>query len=91
MSWPPKAQVVIVVVVEGLKGPALLDADGEGDGYSGICDFLLPDLICFLFYQQSEAKDGVMSKNCKKNNQCYLFFKVYIHRVKFDFYLHFIS
>ena len=28
--------------------------------------FLLPDLICFLFYQQSEAKDGVMSKIVKK-------------------------
>ena len=73
MSWPPNAQVVIIVVVEGLKGPALLDADGEGDGYSGICDFLLPDLICFLFYQQSEAKDGVMSKNCKKNPMLLIF------------------
>jgi len=29
MSWPPNAQVVFVVVVEGLKGPDLLDADGK--------------------------------------------------------------
>ena len=41
MSWPPNAQVVIVFVVEGLKGPVLLDADGkvtDSQEFAGICD-----------------------------------------------------